>query len=137
MDNSDVLKVMVVDDSPIIVKKLTVLLETLGYKVIQSAENGKDAVEIYKRLQLIDFKPDVITMDITMPEMDGIEATRTIMNEFPDTKIVMVTSHGQEAMVLNALKAGAKGYVLKPFDQQKVYETIQKACKRKVQLQFG
>ncbi len=137
MDNSDVLKVMVVDDSPIIVKKLTVLLETLGYKVIQTAENGKDAVEIYKRLQLIDFKPDVITMDITMPEMDGIEATRTIMNEFPDTKIVMVTSHGQEAMVLNALKAGAKGYVLKPFDQQKVYETIQKACKRKVQLQFG
>lgn len=94
MDNSDVLKVMVVDDSPIIVKKLTVLLETLGYKVIQTAENGKDAVEIYKRLQLIDFKPDVITMDITMPEMDGIEATRTIMNEFPDTKIVMVTSHG-------------------------------------------
>jgi DNA-binding NarL/FixJ family response regulator len=71
-------------------------------------------------------------MDITMPEMDGIEATRAIMKDFPDAKIVMVTSHGQEKMVLDALKAGAKGYVLKPFQDHKVYEAIQKACKRVV-----
>jgi two-component system chemotaxis response regulator CheY len=79
-----------------------------------------------------DCRPDLVTMDITMPEMDGIEATRAIMKDFPDAKIVMVTSHGQEKMVLDALKAGAKGYVLKPFQDHKVYEAIQKACKRVV-----
>jgi two-component system chemotaxis response regulator CheY len=126
-----VLDILVVDDSPIIVKKLSVLLDGLGYRVIQTAANGKEAVAAYKMC-----KPDVVTMDVTMPEMDGIEATQAIMSEFPDAKIIMVTSHGQEAMVLNALKAGAKGYVLKPFHQQKVYETIQKVCKRKIELQF-
>lgn len=65
-----------------------------------------------------------------MPEMDGIEATRLIIGEFPDAKIIMVTSHGQEKMVIDALKAGAKGYVLKPFDGRKIYEAIQKACQR-------
>ena len=127
----DALTVMVVDDSPIIVKKLSVMMQTLGYKVVQTATNGKEAVAAYSKC-----KPNVVTMDITMPEMDGIEATQTIMSEFPDAKILMITSHGQESMVLDALKAGAKGYILKPFQQQKVYETIQKMCKRKVDLQF-
>jgi two-component system, chemotaxis family, chemotaxis protein CheY len=126
-----VLDILVVDDSPIIVKKLSVLLHTLGYRVIQTATNGKEAVAAYQQS-----KPDVVTMDITMPEMDGIEATQTIMSQFPDAKIVMITSHGQEMMVLDALKSGAKGYILKPFQQQKVYETIQKICNRKVELQF-
>lgn len=129
--NNTVLDILVVDDSPIIVKKLSVLLAGLGYRVIQTAANGKEAVAAYKIC-----KPDVVTMDVTMPEMDGIEATQAIMSDFPDAKIIMVTSHGQETMVLNALKAGAKGYVLKPFQQQKVYETIQKVCKRKIELQF-
>jgi two-component system chemotaxis response regulator CheY len=130
VDNT-VLDILVVDDSPIIVKKLSVLLVGLGYRVIQTAANGKEAVKAYKIC-----KPDLVTMDVTMPEMDGIEATQAIMSEFPDAKIIMVTSHGQETMVLNALKAGAKGYVLKPFHQQKVYETIQKVCNRKIELQF-
>ena len=125
------LTILVVDDSPIIIGKLKVLLHTIGYKVIQTAENGKEAIEAYKQC-----KPDVVTMDITMPEMDGIEATQAIMSEFPDAKIVMVTSHGQEKMVLDAIKAVAKGYVLKPFQQQKVYEAIQKACKRPIELHF-
>lgn len=127
----DTLTVMVVDDSPIIVKKLSVMMQTLGYKVVQTATNGKEAVIAYPQC-----KPDVVTIDITMPEMDGIEATQIIISEFPDAKILMVTSHGQESMVLDALKAGAKGYILKPFQQQKVYETIQKMCKRKIELQF-
>lgn len=127
----EALTVIVVDDSPIIVKKLTILLHTFGYKVVQTASNGKEAIAAYKQ-----HKPDVVTMDITMPGMDGIEATQEIIKEFPDAKIVMITSHGQENMVLDALKAGAKGYVLKPFQHQKVYETIQKSCKRKVELQF-
>lgn len=121
----DVLDILVVDDSPIIVRKLSMLLEEMGFRVVQTASNGKEAIAAYKA-----YRPDLVTMDITMPDMDGIEATRAIMSEFQDAKIIMVTSHGQEKMVLDALKAGAKGYVLKPFQQQKVYEVIQKACKR-------
>lgn len=123
----DSLDILVVDDSPIIVRKLSMLLEGVGYRVVGTAATGKEAIAAYKAC-----KPDVVTMDITMPDMDGIEATRSIMSEFPDAKIIMVTSHGQEKMVLDALKAGAKGYVLKPFQQHKVYEVVQKACKRVV-----
>ena len=125
MDSSGVLDILVVDDSPIIVKKLSMLLDASGYRIVGTATNGKEAIAAYRSCQ-----PDVVTMDITMPEMDGIEATRAIISEFPDAKIVMVTSHGQEKMVLDALKAGAKGYVLKPFQQHKVCEAIQNACKR-------
>lgn len=125
MGSSEVLGILVVDDSPIIVRKLSMLLEAAGYRVVGTAVNGKEAIAAYHSC-----KPDAVTMDITMPEMDGIEATRAIISEFPDAKIVMVTSHGQEKMVLDALKAGAKGYVLKPFQQHKVCEAIQNACKR-------
>lgn len=123
----DSLNVLIVDDSPIITRKLGMMLEQLGYRVVQTAATGQEAIAAYKAC-----RPDVVTMDITMPDMDGIEATRTIMSEFPDAKIVMVTSHGQEKMVLDALKAGAKGYVIKPFQDHKVYEAIEKACKRVV-----
>src|SRR5450830_1663921 len=104
----DSMNILVVDDSPIITRKLTMVIELLGYKVVKTAATGREAVAAYRA-----YRPDVVTMDITMPEMDGIEATRLIMGEFPDAKIVMITSHGQEKMVLDALKAGAKGYVLK------------------------
>ena len=123
----DSLNILVVDDSPIITRKLTMMLELLGYKVVKTAATGTEAISAYRHC-----RADVVTMDITMPDMDGIEATKRIMQDFPDAKIVMVTSHGQEKMVIGALKAGAKGYVLKPFDGQKLYEAIQKACKRVV-----
>ncbi|MBK7051177.1 MAG: response regulator [Rhodoferax sp.] len=123
----DSLNILVVDDSPIITRKLTMMLELLGYKVVKTAATGTEAISAYRQCH-----PDVVTMDITMPEMDGIEATKRIMQEFPEARIVMVTSHGQEKMVIDALKAGAKGYVLKPFDGQKLYEAIEKACKRVV-----
>lgn len=125
--SSDSLKILIVDDSPIITRKLAMMMDLLGYQVLQTAATGKEAVAAYKAC-----RPDVVTMDITMPEMDGIEATRLIIGEFPDARIVMVTSHGQEKMVLDALKAGAKGYVLKPFQQHKVFEAIEKACNRVV-----
>ena len=123
----DTLRILVVDDSPIVVRKLVTLLQELDYQVVKTAATGREAVALYKTC-----KPDVVTMDITMPDMDGIEATRLIMRENPNAKIVMVTSHGQEKMVLDALKAGARGYVLKPFQRHKLYEAIQKACNRVV-----
>lgn len=121
----DSLDILVVDDSPVIVKLLSKLLGELGFRVVRTASTGEEAVNAYRACL-----PDLVTMDITMPVMDGIDATRAIVSEFPDAKIIVVTSHGQEKMVLNALKAGAKGYVLKPFDNKKVYDVIQKACKK-------
>ncbi|WP_415035363.1 response regulator [Azonexus sp.] len=123
----DASSVMIVDDSPITVRKLSMMLEPLGYRIVATAASGKAAIAAYRSQ-----RPDVVTMDITMPGMDGIEATRQIMTEFPDARIVMVTSHGQEKMVLEALKAGARGYVIKPFQEHKIYEAIEKACKRVV-----
>ena len=121
------LRVLVVDDSPIITRKICMMMDQIGYEVVKTAATGIEAVTAYKTCL-----PDVVTMDITMPEMDGIEATRIIMQAFPDANIVMVTSHGQEKMVLDALRAGAKGYVIKPFQPQKVFEVIEKACRRVV-----
>lgn len=121
--DSNTLRVLVVDDSPIISQKLVMMMELLGYRVVKTVENGLEAIAAYR-----EHKPDLVTMDITMPQMDGIAATRAIRREFPDANIIMVTSHGQEKMVLESLKAGAKGYVLKPFQQQRLVAVIEKAC---------
>jgi CheY-like chemotaxis protein/CheY-specific phosphatase CheX len=118
----DSLAIMVVDDSFVTIKKLGAMLENLGHKVVVTASNGRESLDAYRK-----FSPDLVTMDITMPDMDGIEATRQIVTEFPDARIIMVTSMGQEEMVLDALKAGAVGYVLKPFCQVKIGEAIVQA----------
>jgi two-component system chemotaxis response regulator CheY len=119
------LKVLIVDDSLITVKKLTVMLEALGHRVVATADTGAHALTAYR-----ESKPDLVTMDITMPDMDGVEATRQIVKEFPNAAIIMVTSHGQEKMVIDALDAGARGYVLKPVRQEKVAEMIAKVMSR-------
>lgn len=121
------LKILVVDDSLITVKKLSGMLDALGHKVVMTAGTGKEALAAYESC-----RPDLVTMDITMPDMDGIEATRQIRARFADALVVMVTSHGQERMVLDALQAGAKGYVLKPFRQDKLQEALENAVRRNV-----
>lgn len=121
------LQILVVDDSLITVKKLSGMLTQMGHKVVKTAGTGEEALAAYAA-----YKPDLVTMDITMPDMDGIEATRLIRARHPEALIVMVTSHGQERMVLDALKAGAKGYVLKPFRQDKLQEVIETAVKRNI-----
>ena len=98
------------------------MLEDLGHCVVGNANTGERAIEAYRA-----HVPDLVTMDITMPDMDGIEATRRIIDEFPKANIIMVTSHGQERMVIDALGAGAKGYVLKPLHQDKVADMIGRA----------
>lgn len=119
------LNIMVVDDSILIAKRLASILEGLGHKIVNVCDNGKKAVENYDT-----FKPDLITMDITMPEMDGIEATKKICSQHPDALIIMVTSHGQEQMVIDAINSGAKGYILKPFKKEKLEETIEKVMEK-------
>jgi len=113
------LRILVVDDSGLTVKKMTKLLEDLGHEVAGTATTGQQAVDCFAMVA-----PDVTTMDITMPDMNGIEATRRILADHPGACIVIVTSHGQEQMVMDAIEAGAKGYVLKPVKVEKLAEHL-------------
>jgi two-component system, chemotaxis family, chemotaxis protein CheY len=114
-----VAKVLVVDDAKFMRVTLTNMLEKGNHQVIGEAENGREATELYRSLQ-----PDVVTMDITMPEMTGIEAVKQIISEFPEAKIIMCSSMGQQQMVLSAIEAGAKDYIVKPFDESRVNTAI-------------
>ena len=120
------LKVLVADDSMIMRRKIKIMLEELGHTVIYEAKNGDDAILGYAQKM-----PDLVTMDITMPEVDGVEATYNIVKSFPRAKIIMITSHGQENLVISAIKAGAKGYLLKPIAEEKFALEIEKLFKNK------
>jgi len=113
--------VFVVDDSLITVRKLAQMLEDLGYKVVGFAQTGNDALTKYKEL-----RPDLVTMDITLPDMSGIDVVRRILDQDSKALIIMITSHGQEKMVVDSIEAGAKGYVMKPVKSEILKETIEK-----------
>jgi len=113
------LKVLVVDDSLIIRKKIKKLVEKLGHEVLYSAKDGQDAIDAYTK-----DKADLITMDITMPDMDGITAVKEIIKIDANAKIIMVTSHGQEDMVIKSIQSGAVGYMLKPVTEDKLATAI-------------
>lgn len=115
------LKIVVVDDSLIIRRNIAKMLERMGHEIVAEAKNGKEAIACYSK-----HSPDLITMDITMPDMDGIEAVRGIIKRNEEAKIIMVTSHGQEEMVIAAIKAGASGYVLKPINAEKLSNAIKR-----------
>jgi len=113
------LKVLIVDDSLIMRKNLSRNFDVLGHHIIAQAKDGLESIDLYKS-----HHPDLVTMDITMPDMDGITAVEKIKEIDSDPNIIMVTSHGQESMVMKALKAGAKGYILKPVTPDKLREAI-------------
>lgn len=114
-------RVLIVDDATFMRMMVKDILEKNGYEVIGEANNGIKAVEIYKTE-----KPDIVTMDITMPEMDGIEAVKQIKAFDPSAKIVMCSAMGQQSMVMDAIKAGAKDFIVKPFQADRVLEAIKK-----------
>lgn len=123
--------IMVVDDSALTAKRLVAMLEQLGYEVGKICKTGLEAVETFEYMTNKGFSiPDLITMDITMPDMDGITATRRILALQPKALIIMVTSHGQEQMVIEAIGAGAKGYVLKPINLDKLRESVKNVLSR-------
>jgi len=113
------LNILVVDDSLIIRKNIKKYITNLGHAIAGEAKNGSMAIEQCKELN-----PDLITMDITMPDMDGIEAVKKIREFNTEVNIIMVTSHGQEEMVVSSLKAGAQGYLLKPINEEKLSQSI-------------
>jgi two-component system, chemotaxis family, chemotaxis protein CheY len=113
-------KILIVDDAEFLRVRLTKMLSTDGYEVFQ-AENGLKAVATYK-----DIHPDVVLMDVTMPEMDGLTALKEIVGFDPKARVIMLTALGQESVVLEAVKSGAKDFVVKPFEQDRVMKAITK-----------
>lgn len=115
------LKVLVADDSLIMRRNISKTVEALGFQVVHVAKDGQEAVIQYKCL-----KPDLVMMDITMPEMDGITALKEIKHFDHDAKVIMVTAQGQNDMVVQAIRSGASGYLLKPLRIAKLRESIRK-----------
>lgn len=111
--------VLIVDDSRTSRRILKDILDRAGYKVAGEAINGKEGVAYY-----VKFQPDIVTMDITMPEMDGIEALRQIKRENPDAKVIMITAAGQKDKMMEAVKLGAAEFISKPFVEETVLEAL-------------
>ncbi|QGG48181.1 response regulator [Heliorestis convoluta] len=115
-------RILIVDDAAFMRMMIKDILTKNGYEVVGEAENGAVAVEKWKEL-----KPDLTTMDITMPEMDGINAVRAIRKVDPSARIIMCSAMGQQAMVIDAIQAGAKDFIVKPFQPDRVLEAVKKA----------
>ncbi len=113
--------VMITDDTAFMRMTLRNVIEKNGYSVIGEAGDGEEAVALYREL-----KPDMVTMDITMPKMDGITAIKEIMKIDPQAKIIVCSAMGQKPMVIEALSAGAKDFLVKPFDAERVVESLRK-----------
>jgi two-component system, chemotaxis family, chemotaxis protein CheY len=113
-------KVLLVDDAAFMRMRCARLLQEHGHEVIE-ASNGREAVEAYQAE-----KPDAVLMDITMPEMDGLEALRAIRSQDPGAKVAMLTAMGQQAIVIEAVKSGAKDFVVKPFERERVLAAVDK-----------
>ena len=114
-------RVLIVDDAAFMRVSIKNTLTKNGYEVIGEAENGRIGVEKYKELN-----PDIVTMDITMPEMSGLDALKEIMKMDPAAQVVMVSAMGQEAMVRDAIISGAKGFIVKPFKEEGIISAIKK-----------
>jgi len=113
-------KILIVDDAEFLRVRLTKMLGAEGFQVFQ-AENGLKAVEVYKQIH-----PDVILMDVTMPEMDGLTALKEIVGFDSKARVIMLTALGQESVVLEAVKSGARDFIVKPFEHDRVMKAIGK-----------
>lgn len=114
-------RILVVDDAAFMRMMIKDILSKNGYEVVGEAENGLKAIEKYKELT-----PDLVLMDITMPEMDGIEAVKKIKAIDNNAKIVMCSAMGQQAMVIESIQSGARDFIVKPFQAERVLEAIRK-----------
>ncbi|WP_216855656.1 response regulator [Paenibacillus qinlingensis] len=115
-------KILIVDDAAFMRMMLKDILTKGGHEVVGEAENGRVAIQKYQEL-----KPDIVTMDITMPEMEGVEAVKEIRKKDANAKIVMCSAMGQQGMVVQAIQAGAKDFIVKPFQGDRVLDAIRRA----------
>lgn len=114
-------KILIVDDAAFMRMMIKDILNKSGYEVVGEAENGARAIEKYKELI-----PDLVIMDITMPEVDGIQAVKEIRKINGDSKIIMCSAMGQQAMVIESIQAGARDFIVKPFQAERVAEAVKK-----------
>lgn len=117
-------RILIVDDAKFMRMTLANMLANGGHEVVGEAENGREAVELFHQL-----KPDLVTMDITMPEMSGIEAVKAIKSDYHDAKMIICSAMGQQKMVVEAIEAGAKDFIIKPFDEARVLEAIDRVLR--------
>lgn len=113
-------KILITDDAAFMRLMVRSALEAKGHEIVGEAMNGAEAVKAYQQ-----FKPDVVTMDITMPDMDGVTAVKHIMAIDPAAKIIMCSAMGQTVMVMDAMKAGAKDFVVKPFQADRLLQAVE------------
>ena len=113
--------VLICDDAAFMRMMIKDILSKNGYNIAGEAENGLKAIEKYNEL-----KPDLVLMDITMPEMDGIEALKKIKEADPNASIIMCSAMGQQAMVIESIQSGAKDFIVKPFQPERVLEAVKK-----------
>ncbi len=115
-------RILICDDAAFMRMMVKDILTKGGHEVVGEDCNGKEAIELHSNLE-----PDLTTMDITMPEMDGLEALKAIRGANPDAKIIMCSAMGQQAMVIDAIQSGAKDFIVKPFQAERVMEAVNKA----------
>lgn len=115
-------KILIVDDAAFMRMMLKDILTKGGHEIVGEAENGKVALDRYK-----DLSPDLVTMDITMPTVNGIDAVKAIKAYDANARVIMCSAMGQQAMVIEAIQAGARDFVVKPFQKERVLEAVQKA----------
>ncbi|MDE0909079.1 MAG: response regulator [Myxococcota bacterium] len=118
-------RVLIADDASFMRQMIREIIEPEGYEVVGEATNGMEAVELYLELQ-----PDLVTMDIVMPKRSGIEAVRGILAEDPRAQVVMCSALGQETLVMEALQAGAKNFIVKPFKPDAVISTLDRLIEK-------
>lgn len=115
-------QILIVDDSPIMRRNLRKIITDAGHTVIAEAQNGQEAYDQY-----VKFMPDLTTMDITMPVINGIDALKNILNDYPGARIIMISGLEQKQMVYQAIESGAKHYIIKPVTIDKVVSVINEA----------
>ena len=118
-------KILIVDDAAFMRMMIKNIVAKNGYEVVGEAENGKQAVAMYANSS-----PDVVTMDITMPEMDGIDGVKAIRSIDPNAVIIMCSAMGQQSMVMDAIQAGAKDFIVKPFQQDRLLQALERVLSR-------
>ncbi|CAM3430729.1 response regulator [Cytobacillus oceanisediminis] len=114
-----VARILIVDDAKFMRVTLGSILEKADHEIVGEGENGKEAVQLYR-----DHLPDLVMMDITMPEMTGLEAMKEIKKDHPNAKIIMCSAMGQQKVVVESIEAGAKDFIVKPFDEGRVLEAV-------------
>lgn len=116
-------KVLIVDDASFMRKLLGDIISKSGFEIVGEGGNGQEGFDLYKKL-----KPDIVTLDITMPDVTGLECVKMIREFDPNANIVMCSAMGQQAMVIEAIQAGAKDFIVKPFQATRVIEALTKVA---------